>query len=373
MVDIVLSGSGLDHPTDVITNEELVASFNTYVRKFNEEHAEDIANGKIEALKESDADFIYKASGIKQRYSRTKKDTLDPNVMWTYIKSRPDNELSLQAEYGLAAAKQALANANKKPEDVDVVIVSSSTKQRSYPAIAIEIQHALGIKGFAFDMNVACSSATFGIQMAVDTIKAGHARAVLVISPEANVAHVDYHDRDSHFIFGDASVATLIERADLSQSKHQFKIIDTYLHTEFSNVIRNNQGNYDRADPDTMFARDKLFYQEGRRVFKEVAPLVVQTIQDRLAKQNLSVENIKRFWMHQANGNMNRYICERLLGEGFDPVRAPIILDEFANTASAGSIIAFHRYHNDIKPNEYGFLCSFGAGYSIGAITLQRI
>src|SRR3546814_17938618 len=96
-------------------------------------------------------------------------------------------------------------------ELVDAVLCAASNMQRPYPAMAVEIQAALGIDGFAFHMNVACSSATFGIQTAADYIRAGHARSVLVVNPEICSGHLNWRDRDSHFIFGDVATALLVE------------------------------------------------------------------------------------------------------------------------------------------------------------------
>ncbi|MCZ7176453.1 hypothetical protein NK362_26295, partial [Salmonella enterica] len=85
-----------------------------------------------------------------------------------------------------------------------------------------EVQEALGIQGFGFDMNVACSSATFGIQNAANSIQLGQARAILMVNPEVCTGHLNFRDRDSHFIFGDAATAVILERADLATSEHQF-------------------------------------------------------------------------------------------------------------------------------------------------------
>ena len=109
--------------------------------------------------------------------------------------------------------------------------------ERAYPAIAIEVQQFLGIKGFAFDMNVACSSATFGIQAAADMIKAGSAETILIVDPEICSGHLDFKDRDCHFIFGDACVATIVQ-GNLDNPKDVFQIKDRELVTQFSNNIR---------------------------------------------------------------------------------------------------------------------------------------
>ena len=372
MVNVVISGTGLYHPEDVITNDELVESFNAYVEKFNLDNEEKIASGELEPLSPSSADFIKKASAIERRYARCKKDILNLDKMWPYITEREDNEICLQAEAGIAAAKQALKNANKNAEDVDAVIVSCTHKQRDYPSIAIEIQDALGIKGFAYDMGVACSSATFALQTAADTIKAGTAKVVLVVIPEISLGQVNYRSRDSHFIFGEADTAVVVELEETCRSNNAFEILDTKCITEYSNNIRNNRGAYDRCAPDRMYAADKLFFQDGRKVFKEVTPKVIELIKQRLQACELEANEINRYWLHQANGNMNRFICEKLLGKDYPKEKAPIVLDEFANTGASGSIVAFHCYNADLQAGEYGVLCSFGAGYSIGCLLLRK-
>jgi beta-ketodecanoyl-[acyl-carrier-protein] synthase len=229
----------------------------------------------------------------------------------------------------------------------------------------------LGIQGFAFDMNVACSSATFGIEMAVNAVKCGSARAVLVVDPEITSGHLAWKDRDCHFIFGDVCTATLVERLE-NAPPGAFEVLGTRLLTSFSNAIRNNAGFLSRAEDRDPDERDQLFYQEGRRVFKEVCPLAAQHISGHLASLGYTPAQARRFWLHQANLSMNQLIARKLLGRDATPEEAPVILDEFANTSSAGSIIAFHRYNADFKPGEIGVICSFGAGYSIGSVVVRR-
>jgi beta-ketodecanoyl-[acyl-carrier-protein] synthase len=245
--------------------------------------------------------------------------------------------------------------------------------QRGYPAMAVELQAALGIDGYGFDMNVACSSATFGIQTAVEAVESGRARAALVVSPEITSGHLNWRDRDSHFIFGDACTAILIERADLATSKYQFEILGTRLKTQFSNNIRNNFGFLNRADESGIGKPDKLFRQQGRKVFKEVCPMAAEMIKDTVAASGQDIAGVKRYWLHQANINMNLLIAKLILGREAAPDEAPVILDTYANTSSAGSIIAFHKYQEDLAAGSLGVICSFGAGYSIGCVVVKKI
>lgn len=373
MNQAVISGTGLYTPPYSISNEELIASFNAYVAKFNSENAEEIAGGGLLALIESSAGFIEKASGIKSRFVVEKEGILDINRMVPRIPERSDNQRSIMCDMAVAASNQALARAGRTATDVDMVLVACSNLQRAYPAISIEVQQALEIDGYGFDMNVACSSATFGIQTAVNAVQSGQARAVLVVNPEITSGHLNWRDRDSHFIFGDACTALLIERADRACSAHRFEILGTRLKTKFSNNIRNNFGYLNRADESGVGKPDKLFRQNGRKVFKEVCPMAADMIRETVESTGLTIPDVARFWLHQANLNMNLLISRMVLGRDAAPEEAPVILDAYANTSSAGSIIAFHKYQDDMPTGSHGVICSFGAGYSIGCIVVKKI
>ncbi|MFD3320344.1 beta-ketoacyl-ACP synthase III [Alteromonas macleodii] len=369
---VVISGVGVWHPKDSITNEELVDSYNAYVDAFNEENKAQIESGDVAAMPYSSAEFIEKASGIKSRYIYQKEGALDITRMKPKIAPRADDELSHQAEIAVEAAKLALASANVTADEIDAVIVSCAYTQRAYPAIAIEVQEALNIEGFGFDMLVACSAATFGMHRAYEMLSAKNATRVLVINPELVSPQINYADRDSHFIFGDVATATVLELAETAKSEHVYDVLSTKALTKFSNNIRSNFGYMTRAEDVDPYGPDKLFHQAGRKVFKEVCPLAAAHIEAHLASHDITPEGVKRWWLHQANINMNTLICKRLLGRDADRTEAPIVLDEFANTASAGSVIAFGLNHEDLVAGDMGVLCSFGAGYSIGSLVIRK-
>lgn len=362
----VISATGLFTPADSITNEELVASFNAFVDRHN------AANLDAEPLAYSSVEFIEKASGIKARHVMSKAPILDPDTMCPRLPERSNDELSVMAEIGVAAAKQALERAGRKPEDVDAVLCAASNMQRAYPAMAIEIQQALGIEGFGFDMNVACSSATFGIQTAADYVRAGNAKSVLVVSPEITSGHLNWRDRDSHFIFGDVATAVLVEDAAVAPAQH-WEILGTKLKTVFSNNIRNNFGFLNRAAPESAGGADKLFVQEGRKVFKEVVPMVAQMILDEAARLGIDPATLRRLWLHQANAGMNRLIAQKVLGHEANEDESPTVLDTYGNTSSAGSIIAFHQHNEELVAGDTGLICSFGAGYSAGTVFVRKV
>ena len=372
MNKVVISGTGLYTPEQSISNSELVASFNEYVKRFNEIHNSEIEAGALAALAPSSAEFIEKASGIKSRFVIDKKGTLDPERMTPAIPERANEAPGIQCEMVVASAREALAQAGKTGKDVDAVIVACSNLQRAYPAVAVEVQNALGIEGYAYDMNVACSSATFGMQAGASAIQSGAARAVLVVSPEICTGHLNFRDRDSHFIFGDACTAVLLESSEQVAEGKGFEIVDIKLKTLFSNNIRNNFGFLNRCDEQGIGAPDKLFVQKGRKVFKEVVPMVSAMILEHASEQGLSADNIKRLWLHQANLSMNQLIAKKVMGRNVSSEESPTILDTYGNTSSAGSVIAFHKYHADLQTGDTGIICSFGAGYSAGSVIVCK-
>ncbi len=371
-----ISGTGLYHPPHAISNAEAVTAFNAYADLFNATHAADIAAGSLAALTHSSVEFIEKASGIKNRYVVDKTGLLDPTRMYPKIAVRADTEISIQAELALPAAQQALTQAGLQGSDVDAIICACANYQRPYPAIAIEVQQLLGADGFGFDMNVACSSATFAVAQAIGLIASGTAQRVLIINPEITSAHLEWRDRDCHFIFGDIGTALIIESAASREARGfegGWATLGTHLVTQFSNNIRNNGGHLSAAEDRDPNARDQRFYQNGRGVFKEVCPMAAAHIAGHVEKLGFTTQQVRRYWLHQANLNMNHLIAKKLLGRDATPDEAPTILDEFANTGGAGSVIAFHLHKDDLNSGDVGVLCSFGAGYSIGSVVLKKV
>ncbi|MEO9651106.1 MAG: beta-ketoacyl-ACP synthase III [Roseobacter sp.] len=367
-----ITGTGVFTPEQVISNAELVAAFNGYVDRYNAENATAISQGELNAKEYSSEEFILKASGIKQRHVIDKTGVLDPKIMHPLLHQREDDAPSLMAKMGVDAAQKALAQAGKSADDVDLVICAASNMERAYPAIAIEIQNLLGAGGFAFDMNVACSSATFGIQAAADMLRAGSIRSALVVNPEICSAHLEWRDRDCHFIFGDVATACLIERNEDASGPY-FEVKSTRCATDFSNNIRNNNGFLRRSRPSgTTDRRDMQFMQNGRKVFKEVLPLVSDHIASHLKDAAVPASTLKRLWLHQANKSMNDFIGRKVLGRIPDPAEQPNILQDYANTSSAGSIIAFSKFSDDMTQGDTGLICSFGAGYSVGSVLLEK-
>ena len=180
-----ITGSGVWHPEHVVTNAELCVAFNAFVDAENAKYAAEIAAGTRQPLRQSSPEFIERGSGIKQRYLIEKSGVLDPERMCPNVPDRPDDQLSVQAELAVNAIQRALAEAGRVGEDVDLVVVGTSMMQRAYPAMAIEIQNAIGARGFGFDVTLGCSSATMAMQLASQAVRSGASECAIAVAPSA--------------------------------------------------------------------------------------------------------------------------------------------------------------------------------------------
>jgi beta-ketodecanoyl-[acyl-carrier-protein] synthase len=371
MHSVVISGTGIYQPPYTITNAELVEAFNRYVDQENARLADEIAAGVREPLTYSSVEFIEKASGIKQRYVLEKSGVLDPSRMYPRFTERPDDQLSLMAEIAVDAARKALDAAGKTGDQIDAVLCSAANMQRAYPAMAIEIQQALGAGGYGFDMNVACSSATFAIEQAVNAVRTGSAKCVLVVNPEITSGHQAWNDRDCHFIFGDVCTAVIVERADCATGRP----VGSAGHQAGHPVLQQH--------PQQLRLSQPLRGQRPERARQDLPPGRPQGVQGsgaagcrphrgHLAALEQAPTAVRRYWLHQANQGMNQLVIKKLVGADAGADVAPLILDEFANTASAGSIIAFHKHRADLAAGDVGVICSFGAGYSVGSVVVRK-
>lgn len=371
---VIISGIGVKIPEASISNEELVESFNIWVGR---ENARREAAGE-ELLRKSDPEFILHASGVRRRHVIEREGILDPNRMAPRIPARPDDALSLEAEFGIASARRALDHARLEPRDIDLIICSASHHQRPYPAIAIEMQQAMGTSGIGFDMGLGCSSALAGLHVAINMVRAGAHKRVLVATPEIITGHLNFRDRQTHFIFGDASASMVVEAIGEDESRPgRFEVLDTRMWTQLSSNIRTNLGYMTRTaqeDPYNVDMEGNLIKQVGNKVFKEVTVAGHRFIVDFLAEHGgLTPDDIRRFWLHQANARMNAMILKLAFGHEVGHDRAPMVLDRLGNTAGAGAVIALQENHEDMRAGEYGLLCAFGAGYSIGGALLRMM
>ncbi len=370
MTKIVISGSGSFLPENEITNEELVSSFNQYVENYNNKNQQQILNGEFIKIKPSDVNTITRSSGIKKRRVIDKNGILDINHMRPrFIK----NDLSIQSELGLIAARKALMKAKKNPAEINGIIAASTLFERGFPSHAIEIQRALNCEGWAYDMSVACSSSVFAMSAAINAILNDQAECVLVVVPEIYTGQLNFTDRKSHFIFGDGAAAIVLEKDNTCKTiETSFELIDISLKTHFSNNIFNHFGFLNCCHEDKNNTNN-FFNQNGQKVREEIVPLVIDHLKKHLEKLSIDKSIIKRLWLHQANKYINDEIGINILGDSISQKTLPNTLENYGNSGAAGCLIAFDEHQNDLKKNDFCIISAFGAGYAIGSIILKKI
>ena len=146
----------------------------------------------------------------------------------------------------------------------------------------------------------------------------------MIVNPEICSGHLEWRDRDCHFIFGDVCTALVVEAMEAATSDHQFEVLGTRLITTFSNNIRNNNGFLRRTRPDGLDdRRDMQFMQNGRQVFKQVVPMVSDLIVDHCMDEGIDPTGLKQLWLHQANKSMNDFIGKKVMGRVPEPDEHP--------------------------------------------------
>lgn len=360
---VAIASTGVFTPEATISNSELAAAFNQFAAAYNAEHAAAIQAGERIAKKPLDPRQIENITGVRSRHVLDKAGVLDPKRMRPSFPQRAPNALSVMASMGVAAGGEALVRAKRKPRDVDVVICAASSMERPYPAIAVEIQHALGVGGFAFDLNAAGASAVFGVQTAAGLIRSGQAKSVLVVSPEICSAHADWHDRDSCCLVGDAASAVLVESAAIAPPG-SWALLGAVLKTSYSDAIRWDSGFLGGAS--------RLLEQDARKVQQELAPFVSDMVLSHLTELGLEAKQLRRLWLSQLSISVTKSVAHAILGREPSADDCPLLLETYANTSSAGAITAFHQTSADLGAGERGLICAFGAGYAAGAIFLAK-
>lgn len=370
MPNSLIRSTGYWVPSNVITNDELVASYNAYAERFNAENAAAIAAGEVEEVPLSNSDFIVNASGIKRRHVYEKEGILDIDKMVPQIAPRPIDQISTQAEFALKSVHQALERAGYTGADIDGVIVASSAQQRNFPGLSCEIQDAIGAKGFSFDLTMACAAALYGLHIANGLIKSGEAKRILVCSPEMMTCINVHTRRDVHFIFGDASAAMIVEADDGRPGG--WDVLGTHAENKWSSALRSDFGFINRAERQIDPDYEPHLDQDGHRVFKDVVGFAPKVARNLMKKIDLEPEDVRRTWLHQANIRMVDMIAKRILGRDRTEENAPAILDEYGNTSSSSVVMNFQMHSDDMAAGETGVMCAFGAGYGVGAAAVRK-
>lgn len=305
-----------------------------------------VKNADLEGIVETSDEWIVQRTGIRQRH----------------IADETETTVSLGAE----AARKALDNAGLKAEDIDMVLVATSTPNNTFPASAVEIQNELGIThGFAFDMQAVCSGFIFALSTADLYIRGGMAKRVLVIGSETFSRILDWNDRTTCVLFGDGAGALVLEAQEGVGNVGDRGILTSHLRSDGSH----KQKLYVDGGPSTTQTTGHL-RMEGREVFKHAVGMITDVIEDSFEATGFTAEDIDWFVPHQANKRIIDASAKKL---NIADEKVVITVDKHGNTSAASVPLALATAVADgrIKKGDLVLLEAMGGGFTWGAVLLR--
>ena len=322
MIRSVVVGSGTATPRTVVSNQDLSERVDT-----------------------SD-EWIVQRTGIRQRHIAEDDETT--------------------ASLGESAARVALDDAGLTPDDIDMIVLATSTPNNTFPATAVDIQHRLGMKhGFAFDMQAVCSGFIFALTTADAYIKVGQARRVLVIGAETFSRLLDWEDRTTCVLFGDGAGALILEGQDGVGLSNDRGVLTSHLRSDGS-----HRGKlFVDGGPSTTGTVGHLRMQ-GREVFKHAVGMITDVIEDAFASTGLNADTIDWFIPHQANRRIIDASAKKL---GIAPEKVVVTVDRHGNTSAASIPLAIGVARSDgrLKKGDLVLLEAMGGGFTWGAVLIR--
>ncbi len=317
----ILAGVGAYLPARVVTNDELATRIET-----------------------SDA-WIRERTGIRQRHLAGPHETC--------------------AFMGTEAARAALAHAGAEPNAVDAIIVATSTPDQAFPATALRVQHALGVRnGFGFDLSAACTGFLYGLSLADSMIRVGQVRGVLVIGSEVYSRIMNWQDRGTCVLFGDGAGAVFL-RAGEGRGTIDRGVLSTHLHAqgELGDILYVD-GSVGQPD------RPGHLVMNGREVFRHAVTRLAESVNEALAANTLTQRDIDWLVPHQANMRIIEAVGRRL---GLPPERVVVTVDRHANTSAASVPLALAEACGDgrIRAGDLVLLEALGGGLTWGSALVR--
>jgi 3-oxoacyl-[acyl-carrier-protein] synthase-3 len=271
------------------------------------------------------------------------------------------------SDMAVEAVKSLLKKTNTSPDEIDLVIGATVTPDMQFPATANIISDKAGIKNaFSFDLNAACSGFLYAIVTASKFIESGSHKKAIVIGADKMSSIVDYTDRQTCIIFGDAAGVVLLE-----PDSNGFGIMDSILKTDGSGRVYLHQkagGSVKPASHETVDAKEHFVYQEGQAVFKFAVKGMADVSVEIMEKNNLSSNDVAWLVPHQANLRIIDATARRM---GLDPEKVMINIQRFGNTTNGTIPLCLHEWENQLKEGDNIILSAFGGGFTWGAIYLK--
>ncbi|MCV3240301.1 beta-ketoacyl-ACP synthase III [Mesorhizobium sp. ZC-5] len=303
-------------------------------------------NADFEGMVETSDEWIAQRTGIRQRHIAADDETT--------------------ASLGEAAAREALANAGLTPDDLDLIVLATSTPNNTFPATAVEIQNRLGMRhGFAFDMQAVCSGFVYAVTTADLYIRGGLAKRVLVIGSETFSRILDWSDRSTCVLFGDGAGALILEAGQGEGNIADHGVLATSLRSDGTHKDKL----YVDGGPSTTGTVGHL-RMEGREVFKHAVGMITDVIEATFSQAGITAEDLDWFVPHQANKRIIDASAKKL---GIAEQKVVITVDKHGNTSAASVPLALAVAVKDgrIKKGDLVLLEAMGGGFTWGAVLLR--
>jgi 3-oxoacyl-[acyl-carrier-protein] synthase-3 len=303
-------------------------------------------NAEFEDLVDTSDEWIVQRTGISQRH----------------VASDDESTASL----GEAAARAALAHAGLGPEDIDLVVLATSTPNNTFPATAVEIQQRLGIhRGYAFDMQAVCSGFVYAVANVDAQLRAGLARRALVIGAETFSRILDWEDRTTCVLFGDGAGAIVVEAAEGDGSLADRGVLACSLRSDGTHKDKL----YVDGGPSTTGTVGHL-RMEGREVFKHAVGMITDVIEDVFRQTGITADDLDWFVPHQANKRIIDGSARKL---GIPERKVVITVDLHGNTSAASVPLALATAVADgrIRRGDLVLLEAMGGGFTWGAVLVR--
>jgi 3-oxoacyl-[acyl-carrier-protein] synthase-3 len=308
-----------------------------------------LTNADLEKIVDTTDDWIVSRTGIKER--RVLPENLSTSDM------------------AVEAGRKALEQAGIAPEQVGMVIVSTFTPDYVFPATSCLVQNRLGLtRAAAFDLNAACSGFIFGMVTATQFIKTGLYEHVLLIGADANTRLLDWQDRSTCVIFGDAASAVVMSRSDSKRG-----VLSSYMRADGSGwrFLHQPAGGAKRP-PSIETVRDRLHFikMDGKETFKFAARAMIEAATEATQQAGLVREDISLVIPHQANIRIIEAACQRM---GYSDDKVVVNIDRFGNTVAASVGLALDEavQQGRVKDDDNLLLIGFGAGLTWGGLVLR--
>ncbi len=307
-----------------------------------------LTNKELETMVDTTDEWIMTRTGIKERH---------------ILKGEGKGT----SDIGTEAVKGLLKKTGTSPDEVDLLICATVTPDMQFPATANIISDKVGIKNaFSYDLNAACSGFIYALETGAKFIQSGAYKKVVVVGADKMSSIVDYTDRTTCIIFGDAGGAVLLE-----PTTEDVGIMDTKMGTDGSGRVHLHQkagGSVKPASHETVDAREHYIYQEGQAVFKFAVTNMADVSVDIMKRNNLTSDDIAWLVPHQANMRIIEATARRM---GLDKEKVMINIERYGNTTNGTIPMCLHEWEHRLKKGDNVVLAAFGGGFTWGAVYLK--